>query len=174
MEFNQAEERLITSGELSSVLLSVVLNKCTLAILQRSIWHMANIVHWSGPQLRVKLRREWPRGNAFWPRSFHTYTYAYVHTANIEMTLPRTTKIFSPWNVSVPPSNNFMWMSILKKSSILNFENPLFLMALESSKYATINTLLNWRKSTESKYQQSYELTLTRISFSTTILLIVQ
>ena len=34
MEFNQAEERLIANGELSSVLLSVVLNKCTLAILQ--------------------------------------------------------------------------------------------------------------------------------------------
>ena len=34
MEFNEAEERLIANGELSSVRLSVVLNKCTLTISQ--------------------------------------------------------------------------------------------------------------------------------------------
>ena len=37
MEFNESEERLIANGELSSVRLSVVFNKCTLAISQRSI-----------------------------------------------------------------------------------------------------------------------------------------
>ena len=34
MEFNETEERLIANGELSSVRLSVVLYKCTLAISQ--------------------------------------------------------------------------------------------------------------------------------------------
>ena len=58
----------------------------------------------------------------------HTYSYAYVHTANIEMMLPRTTKIFTPWNVWTPPSNNFVCLFILNQCSILNFENPLFLV----------------------------------------------
>ena len=49
-----------------------------------------------------------------------------MHTARIEMILPRTTKIFPPWNVWAPSSNKFVCLFILNECSILNFENSLF------------------------------------------------
>jgi len=83
-------------------------------------------------------KNEWARGHSFLTAK---YSYAYVHKASLSeivIVLHRTTKTFPRRNISVPLANNVVYWFILRKSSILNFENPLFIIKNETQEYIKI------------------------------------
>ena len=77
----------------------------------------------------LSVRKKSARGGTvFLLRSIHTHTCIRRLSLKTVMVLLRTTKTFPRQNISVPLANKFVRWFILKKSSILSFENPLLIV----------------------------------------------